>query len=479
MESQELRDRILAQQKISGKLELDKKERNELLQKLKEFSHRHIENLSEAPTYTNKQPQVDRLKIKDAQATPLSEIMTLFEEELNQTGIRVSSGGHLGYIPGGGLFAGAAGDFLGAVINEYAGVSFASPGAVAMENELINWLKNLFSFPESAVGNLASGGSIANMIALTAARDKYKVKNQQIQKSVIYLSSQAHHSIKKALRIIGLEDVIIRHIELDENYKLKPDLLKRQIALDVSQRLNPFLIVASAGTTDVGAIDPLDEIADVAKLNNLWFHVDAAYGGFFILSSKKELFKGIEKADSLVVDPHKGFFLPYGLGVVLIKDAQAVLHSHETTGNYMQDAFHNDLIKEPSNLSPELSKHFRGARMWLPLKLHGIEPFVAAWEEKILLLEYLRKKLVEMGFKVGPEPDLSVSYFWYPFEQDTNEKNQQLLKYMHEDGRVFFSSTILRERFVIRIAILSFRTKLQTIDTALEMIGECLEKVRG
>jgi glutamate/tyrosine decarboxylase-like PLP-dependent enzyme len=416
------------------------------------------------------------LKIEE-KTKDIDDILSLFDQEVVETGIKAASGGHVGYIPGGGIYAAALGDFLAAVSNEYAGVFYASPGAVTIENEVIDWLKNQFDFPKSAVGNLASGGSISNLIALTAARDKYGVKNDKITKSVIYLSEQAHHCIKKSLRIIGLEDVIIRHLKLDANYKIIPELLDKQIQEDKDQGLFPYLIIGSAGTTDVGAIDPLDELATIAQKHKLWFHVDGAYGGFFYLTSKKHLFKGIEKADSLVIDPHKGLFLPYGLGAVLIKDSKAALHSNLYTANYMQDSQVEDLSMDPANVSPELTKHFRGLRLWLPLQLHGMKPFVACLEEKLLLTRYFREELLKLGFEVGPEPDLSVSYFWFPRAENENEFNKALMDFIHQDGSVFLSSTTLHGKFVIRMAILSFRTKIETIDRAIAMIKRGLDKL--
>lgn len=466
---------IQEQETVSQALEPDLDQRQSFLNKIGEYSNNFIQGLSTAKSYIEGEVEKEPFQISD-KTKSFDEIIDLFKAEISGKGLNAAAAGDLGYIPGGGIYAAALGDYLAAISNVYAGVSYASPGAVAVENETINWLKKLFDFPETAVGNLTSGGSIANLIALTAARDAHQIKNGVITKSVIYLSEQAHHCIQKALKIIGLSDVIIRYIELDDQYKIKPDSLQRQIQLDFSEGLNPFLVVATAGTTDVGAIDPLDKIADIAKKNNLWFHVDGAYGGFFIMTSKRDLFKGIEKADSLVVDPHKALFLPYGSGAVLVKDAKAVLHSNVSTGNYLQDTRSEDLAKDPSNVSPELTKHFRGMRMWLPLQLYGIKPFEACLEEKLLLTRYFREKLVELGFKVGPEPDLSVSYFWYPYAKGQNEFNKRLLQNIHEDGRVFMSSTLLHDNFVIRIAIVSFRTKLATIDRGLEMIKECLEK---
>jgi aromatic-L-amino-acid decarboxylase len=259
---------------------------------------------------------------------------------------------------------------------------------------------------------------------------------------------------------------------------MSPEDLNQHIQEDKIKGLFPFMIVASAGTTDTGAIDPLNSIADISQANHLWLHVDAAYGGFFIITDlKKDRFKGIERSDSLVVDPHKGLFLPYGIGAVLIKNKKAVYHSHHATAHYMQDALEDKGPINPADVSPELTKHFRGMRMWLPLQLHGIKPFAACLEEKILLTSYIRKHLLQAGFQLGPEPDLSVTYFWYePEKTDVNLFNKKLLSFMHEDGRYFFSSTQIKDRFVIRAAILSFRTKLREVDLAIKMIHTCLDK---
>ncbi len=474
---QELIQQLKHLEVLSNQLEISEFEREQTLKQVSAYTNQFINQLPIVKAFNEARKPSCGLEINNIKKS-LNQLLEIYQKEVVEKGIIAASGGHLGYIPGGGIFNAAIADFLAAVTNPYAGIFYASPGAVTIENEVIDWLKKVFNFPKSAVGNLASGGSISNLIALTAARDKHQIKNEKITKSVIYLSVQVHHCIQKALRIIGLEDVIIRYVALDENHKIKIDVLEQLIATDKANNLHPFLVVASAGTTDTGAIDPLDEIATITKKNKMWFHVDAAYGGFFILTSKKALFKGIEKADSLVIDPHKGLFLPYGLGAVLIKDKEAVFHSNHYLANYMQDAQNDDLSYSPANVSPELTKHFRGLRLWLPLQIHGIEPFIACLEEKLLLTTYFREKLIEMGFKVGPTPDLSVSYFWYPFKVAINEQNKQLVDAIHKDGSVFLSSSIINDQFVIRMAILSFRTKRATIDRTIEMIARCLKQTK-
>lgn len=476
MNTEELLLQLTELNKISQQLETPEPECLEMIDTVTDYANQFIAGLSTVKAFQEK--EATSLEITNEKRS-LPELLELYQKQVVETGINAASGKHLGYIPGGGVFTAALADFIAAITNPFASVHYASPGAATIENEVINWLKTVFSFPENSVGCLSSGGSISTLIAFTAARDHHKVKNEFIPKNVVYLSEQVHHSTQKALRIIGLEDIVIRYISLDADHKIKTDSLEELIQKDIAAGLQPFMVVATAGTTDTGAIDPLDEIAGIARNYKMWFHVDAAYGGFFIMTSKKELYKGIEKADSMIIDPHKGLFLPYGVGAVLIKDSAAVLHSNYYTANYMQDGAQEEMLKSPANVSPELTKHFRGLRVWLPLQMHGIEPFIACLEEKLLLVHYFRSQLAGLGFCLGPEPDLSISYFWYPFETYADRKNSQLMDAIHADGSVFLSSSIIDNRFVIRIAILAFRTKKETVDEAVEMIQRCLAKVNS
>jgi len=475
MTKEELLNKLKELNRISSKLELSSTERKEVFESISGYTERFISTLDSSRAFSQK--PAGRLAVT-GDRMPLAEILDIYQKEVAENGINAASGKHLGYIPGGGIFAGAIADFIAAVTNPFAGVYYASPGAASIENEVVNWLKSVFSFPAGSVGCLSSGGSVSTLIAFTAARDKHRVKNEAVRKSVVYLGEQVHHSTQKALRIIGLEDVLIRYVPLDDQHRMRADVLATQIEKDCNRGLNPFLVVATAGTTDTGAVDPLNDIADIAEQSRLWFHVDAAYGGFYILTSRNQLFNGIERADSLITDPHKGLFLPYGVGAVLIKDKASALQSNYYEANYMQDAAAEELILSPANLSPELTRHFRGLRVWLPLLLHGIEPFKSCLEEKLLLTKYFRIRLAELGFNMGPEPHLSVSYFWYPFEQDTDQKNRQLMDAIHHDGEVFLSSSVINNRFAIRVAINSFRTKKETVDRSIEMIERCVKDIK-
>lgn len=473
-----LRKQIKVLEQRSGTLEPSEQQRDELLRQVQEYANGFINNLPAGKAYSPEKENKEAFSIKN-RTRSLQEILETYSREVASKGINPASGGHLGYIPGGGIYSSALADYLADITNEYAGISFASPGAVAMEHELLDWMKSAFEYPGTAVGNLSSGGSIANLIALTAARDRHRVKGADIEKSVVYMSPQVHHCILKALRIIGLEDIVIRHLRLDPRSRIMAGDLSEQIRKDKKEGLKPFLLVASAGTTDTGAVDPLRELGEITREQGLWYHIDAAYGGFFILSGeRKQLFDGIGTSDSLAVDPHKGMFLPFGLGAVLVKDKEAVFHSHHHRANYMQDALEDPSATDPSDVSPELTKHFRALRLWLPLQLHGTGPFIACLEEKLLLTRYFRGRLQEKGFELGPEPDLTVSYFWWPLHKgEENEFNKRLLKEIHSDGRIFLSSTMIGEKFVVRLAVLSFRTRLETIDRAIEVLDQARKKI--
>lgn len=403
--------------------------------------------------------------------------LALLEDEVVRPGGNPASGGYLAYIPGGGLYHAALGDYLAAVSNKYAGVFFPGPGAVRMENLLVRWVADLVGYPAAAGGSLASGGSLGNLTAIVTARDARGLKGADLASAVVYLTTQAHHSLQKALRIAGLGEVQVRQVPIDAAFRMRPEALERAIAADRGQGLEPWLIIAAAGTTDTGAVDPLDAIAAIAERERCWFHVDAAYGGFFLLTEHgRHALKGIERSDSVILDPHKSLFLPWGTGIVVARDVEPLAAAHSYSGHYMQDALREPGEISPADVSPELTKHFRGLRMWLPLMLLGTKPFRAALDEKLLLARYFRDEIQAAGFEVGPPPDLSIVTFrWAPpgtSLERTNRINQAIVDRVRRDGRIFLSSTLLDGRFMLRMAVLGFRTHLRTIDLAIQVLRE-------
>ncbi|MGH9949180.1 MAG: pyridoxal phosphate-dependent decarboxylase family protein [Pyrinomonadaceae bacterium] len=474
-----MRKQLLELEWMSRRLEPAADEREKTRSGIISYSENFLENIESVNAY-NVIPEKG-IGLLDSpiseKGIEIEDAIDLIRENVDTPGLNPASGGHLAYIPGGGIYYAALGDYLADVFNRYAGVFYASPGAVRMENMLIRWMCDLVGYGPESHGNLTTSGSLANMIAMVVARDGKEIKSVDIPRSVIYLSKQTHHSVDKGIRVAGLGECVVRYLALDERFKIIPADLEKRIQDDKVSGLNPFLVVASAGTTDVGAIDPLIEIGEIAKRNGLWYHIDAAYGGFFILTEEgKQKLKGFDLADSLIIDPHKGLFLPYGLGVVLVKNVEDLKRSFRFDAHYMQDAFAGPDELSPAELSPELTKHFRGLRLWLPLKLHGLAPFRACLEEKLLLAKYFYKEVQKLGFECRLEPELSVVVYRYvPKSGDANEFNKKLLDAVVADGRVFISSTMLEDNFTLRFACLAFRTHLKTVDTLLEVLKENLD----
>ncbi|MEP7320276.1 MAG: aminotransferase class V-fold PLP-dependent enzyme [Saprospiraceae bacterium] len=474
-------ERLKELERLARKLEPDPALRSHWIESCNNYLNEFVDSMDERPAYRKGTvTELRSLTITD-DPKPIESLIALFQNEINHFGLNPASGGHLGYIPGGGIYASSLGDLMAAVSNRYAGIYFSNPGAVVMENQLIRWMCEVMGYPASAHGNITSGGSIANLTAIVSARDKFNLTRHNLHLAVIYTTEQIHHCVHKAIRIAGLNEAVSRIIPMDDQYRMDADKLRSQVLNDLREGLMPFIIIASAGTTDTGTIDPLDKIADICEENKIWFHIDGAYGGFFnLIDVCKPLLKGIERSDSLAIDPHKGLFLPYGIGALLFKDPQAVMKSHHYRANYMKDAFDVNADEyNPCDLSPELTKHFRGPRMWMPLHLHGLAPFKAALEEKLLLTEYFYNQIKLLGFETGPKPMLSVTIFRYvPNTGDENAFNNKLVDAIQTDGRVFFSSTIIEGKVWIRCAILGFRTHMDTIEKAFTMLKEILDKMQ-
>ncbi|HKH40129.1 MAG TPA: pyridoxal-dependent decarboxylase [Rubrobacter sp.] len=409
--------------------------------------------------------------------TDPDEVLNVLDRGVIQSGVNVGSAGHLAYIPGSNLYVSALADYLAAVTNRYSGLYFASPGAVRMERILLRWMAGFLGYPAASAGDLTSGGSIANLVGIVTAREAHGLKAKDFDRAVVYLSEQTHHAIDKAFRIAGLKESLKRFVPLDGRHRMRPEALEAAVEGDAKAGLRPWLIAATAGTTDTGAVDPLADLADVAHRHGLWLHVDGAYGAPFALTEQgKSILRGIERSDSVVLDPHKGLFLPFGSGAVLVREGRNLLGAHHYDASYLQD---KDTLSSgdevsPADLSPELSRPFRALRLWLPLKFAGVAPFRAALEEKLLLARHFYERMrLEDGFEVGPLPDLSIVAFRYlPKRGDPDDFNRKLISAVQRDGRVFLSSTRIYGRFTLRVAILSLRTHLDTIEQAVEILRE-------
>ena len=379
--------------------------------------------------------------------------------------------GYLAFIPGGGLFAAAIADFLSLSVNRFVNLWNAAPVFAAMEADVIRWLCDIFGYPHEARGILTSGGSMSNLSAIVAARTARL--GEDFMNGCVYVTEQTHASVSKAAAIAGLPARALRTVTVTPDLRMDLGNLETMIKADREAGLNPFLIVASAGTTNTGAIDALDATADIGEREGLWLHADAAYGGFFALTERgRARLTGIGRADSITLDPHKTMFLPYGTGVLLVRDGERLRQAHRAKGDYLQDLAHEEEIPNFTDYSPELSRDFRGLRVWLPLKLHGLQAFRSALDEKLDLTEVLYGALKnEPGFELPWVPELSVVPFRYiPKSGDADAVNQRLLERINASKRIFLSSTRLNGDFWLRACIVSHRTHRDRIDEAIEII---------
>ena len=376
--------------------------------------------------------------------------------------------GYLAYIPGGGIYSAALADFMAAACNRYVGVDAAAPVLAQVERTAVAWLCAMMGYPASAGGILTSGGSLSNLSAVLAARDKQL--GREFARGVLYHSAEAHHSVAKAARIVGIDADNLRAVPVDSRLRMRVDALAAMVAADRGRGLSPFLVVGSAGTTNTGAVDPFPELAAVCRAQSLWLHADAAYGGFFRLADPA-LLPGVELADSITIDPHKGLFLPYGTGALLVRDVAALRAAHRGSADYLQDLTPAGADEEVghgfADMSPELSRDFRGLRIWLPLQLHGADAFRDALVEKRALALFAYRELANDGrFEFTDAPQLSIVAFRLAGRSDAD--NAELLRRINARKRVFISSTRVNGRYYLRFCVLSVRTHEDRVREAID-----------
>lgn len=390
-------------------------------------------------------------------------------DALSQDGVNATSGSHVGYVPGGGVPAAAFGDFIAALTNRFSGYYFAAPNAVKMGNQVIRWARDLVGYPDEAWGAILSGGTLTTMNCLLAARE-WRGMAEALSHGTVYLSRQVHVIVRRCLKIIGLKQKQIRVIDCDEDLKMCMDTLQTKLDEDISEGWKPWIIVSSAGTTNTGAIDPLDEVNRVCAKYGTWHHIDAAYGGFFLLTNAgKRSLEGVKLSHSIVLDPHKGLFMPYGCGIGLVRDAKLLEQALEPLdqADYLQ-GLDSEEERSPADFSPELSRHFRAARVWLSLRAHGESAFRTMLEEKLSLAQFLYEELQGIQYIETPwKPELTVVAF--RVKSDSNEPTREL---QHSIKRTFVSSTTIDGRLYLRPCILVFRTHKEEVLMLLEEIRE-------
>jgi glutamate/tyrosine decarboxylase-like PLP-dependent enzyme len=388
------------------------------------------------------------------------------------------------FVPGPSNYVSVIADALATGFNIFSGGWVASPAAAEVEIVTINWLLKLFNFPAKRGGGLfTSGGSMANLTAIVTAR---RIKcGEDFSKAVIYLSDQAHSSNIKAIRILGFRKDQIRLIPTDLEFKMSLNKLKNAIAKDSLEGLQPFLIIASSGTTNTGTVDPLMELSKICKSENLWFHVDGAYGGAAILAKNgKQLLKGIDKADSLTVDPHKWFFQPYEMGCLLVRNSAWLKDTFTETPEYLRDVEGNQSEINFYDHGVQLTRHFRALKLYMSVKTFGMAAFRKAIDYNIKIAEE-----VEALFRKSPKWEVIspatlaiINFRYHPIDKNLSEGeldtlNQKISEKVMNSGEALLVTTILKNQVVLRMCLINPRTTLQDVRDTVNLCESFADEI--
>ncbi|MEM7196153.1 MAG: aminotransferase class V-fold PLP-dependent enzyme [Pseudomonadota bacterium] len=379
------------------------------------------------------------------------------------------------FVPGPGNYISNLADFLASGFNVFTGSWMAAPAASSVEIKLINWLLQRFELPvKEGGGTFTSGGSMANLTAIVTAR---RVRcGEDFSTAVVYLSDQAHSSNIKALSILGFRKSQIRIVPTDELFRLDMERLEKSLFSDKRAGLNPLMIIASAGTTNTGAVDPLDALADLCAGDDIWLHVDAAYGGAGVLSdNNKSLFNGISRAHSVTVDPHKWFFQPYEIGCLLVRDRYWLSDTFTETPEYLQDVEGNSSEINFYDHGVQLTRNFKALKLYMSLKTYGVEAFSGAVTYNIELTERVEEYLRSSStWEIVTTASLAVINFRYnplhkPLDDQTLDQiNEGISRNLMDSGQAMVTTTTLRRRRVLRLCLINPRTKFEDVQGVID-----------
>jgi glutamate/tyrosine decarboxylase-like PLP-dependent enzyme len=384
------------------------------------------------------------------------------------------------FIPSAPSFVSILADALAAGTNVFAGTWLESSGPSQVELVVLDWFKQMLGLPSEAAGLLVSGGSVANLTALAVARKAQL--NDQVSDAVVYLSDQTHASIDRGLRVLAFSRNQLRRIPTDSAYRLDTLALAEQIRHDRAAGLRALAVVASAGTTNTGAIDPLEEIARIARENSIWFHVDAAYGGFAALTSRgREALRGIELADSVVLDPHKWFYCPFEAGCVLVRQGRLMRETFRILPEYMRDVAREEREVNFCDYGLQLTRSFRALKVWMSVKTYGAARLREVIDQCLDLTEYAAQLFAQSPrLAIVTPPSLGVFTFQYiPRKLPLNEArcqaalnrvNENLMKMIISSRKLMLSSTQLGTRHVLRFCVLNHRSRKEDVRMALQII---------
>ncbi|MEM9075681.1 MAG: aminotransferase class V-fold PLP-dependent enzyme [Bacteroidota bacterium] len=466
-------------QKKEAKLELSKEKMRELGYATVDAILEHYQTQNDKlPVSTSSRKEMDSIFLEEApeKGSDPKAVLDFVLQNVMSNSTLLTHPKTYSFVPGPSNYVSVMADALATGFNVFSGGWVASPAAAELEIITIQWLLKIFEFPPKNGGGIfTSGGSMANLTALATARN---IKcGKDFSKAIIYLSDQAHSSNIKAIRILGFKEEQVRIIPTDIEFNFALNKLKNRIAKDRLQGYNPFCLLASAGTTNTGTVDPLLALAKICKKEGLWFHIDGAYGAAAILSPKgKKVLKGIEKADSLTIDPHKWLFQPYEMGCLLVRNQRHLSHTFTEKPEYLRDIEGNTSEINFYDLGIQLTRRFRALKFYMSIKTFGLDAFRKAVDYNIWLAEQV-EELMRGSTKwevVHPATLAIINFRYNPIEKqyttdELDRINQYISEKVVESRRALLVTTLLNKQVVLRMCLINPRTTFDDIKETIQL----------
>ena len=444
----------------------------------------HLTSLPSQPTvrWADRQTMEARLR-EDPPALgsdPASVLERVLTDVLTE-GHRNSHPRYFGYVPNPSNFVGAMGDALAAGFNVFSGMWAGSPGAAQIELVVIDWLRRWCGMPGGAGGLLLSGSSMANMVGIAAARHaRFGGDADSARLGTVYYSDQAHSSVGKGARMIGIGADRVRRLPTDAKFRLSMDALVAAVLADREAGLEPFCVVAAAGTTNTAAVDPLSELATYCAAEGLWLHADGAFAAATMLTNQgRACLAGLERADSIALDAHKWLFQPIECGCLLVRDVRSLRDAFFERPEYLLDADSAEAEVNFCDLGPQLTRSFRALKLWMSIQVFGVNAFRAAIERGMALAELAEQELRTAGvWEIVTPAQLGVLTFRYATDGSTadDQINTRIAQAVLEDGFAALSTTQLRGRTVLRMCVTNPRATNEDIAETVRRLGKIATK---
>ena len=389
-----------------------------------------------------------------------NELLAQLERDVLPHNLHVDHPRFFAFVPGPNNFVSTMADALAAGFNIFNGTWLGGSAAAAVELGIVRWLCRICGFPKAAGGLFVSGGSMANLTALVAAR--HSLLQDRVEGATVYFSDQTHSSVERALRVIGFAPEQMRKLRSDENFRLSVQNARAVISEDRAKGLRPFCVIANFGTTNTGAVDPLNELADLAAKEKLWLHIDGAFGAAAILSDRgRALLQGLGRADSISLDPHKWLFQSFECGCVLVRDAALLKSAFQIKPDYLRDVHRSLEEFNPCDYGVQLTRSFRALKVWLSLQTFGVAAFRQAISRGFELAEVAERELrARKGWEILSPAQMATVCFRFG---KSDELQTQLVDAMMKDGYALLTSTELRGAVSLRLCTINPRTTEQDI----------------